>query len=112
MMDWFVQFRSNGRRFIVPSVSMKNVEGLPLIFSMYPDFKKACREFMDNDIGNISISTVHMFMNQCLKVIVKHDTIFIEDNDSDSKDESEYRVESRTEECEKSLSKNSMKCLY
>eukprot|EP00957_Ditylum_brightwellii_P200035 15249400-Ditylum_brightwellii.AAC.1 len=103
VMEWFVQFRTNGWRFVVPSVSMKNVDKLPLIFSVYPDFKEACTDFIDNYIGNMSDKTVHRFMNQCLKAIVNHDTMFIEDDDSDSKDESEYRVESATEENERSL---------
>eukprot|EP00957_Ditylum_brightwellii_P132678 10116655-Ditylum_brightwellii.AAC.2 len=71
---------------------MKNVEKLLLIFSVYPDFKEAYTEFIDNNNGNISVSTVHKFMNQCLKVMIKHYTMFIGDDDSASKDESEYRV--------------------
>eukprot|EP00957_Ditylum_brightwellii_P161207 12274276-Ditylum_brightwellii.AAC.1 len=102
-MEWFIQFRSNGRGFVVPSVSIKNVEKLPLIFSVYPDFKEACTNFIDNNIGSISVKTVNKFMNQCLKAIVEHDTMFMEDDDSDIKDESEYRVESTTEESERSL---------
>eukprot|EP00957_Ditylum_brightwellii_P020256 1528741-Ditylum_brightwellii.AAC.1 len=98
VMEWFVLFRSNGRSFVVLSVSTKNVEKLPLIFSVHPDFKEACTNFIDNNIGNISVKTVNKFMNQCLKAIVKHDTMFMEDDDSDSKDESECRVESTTEE--------------
>eukprot|EP00957_Ditylum_brightwellii_P093563 7124567-Ditylum_brightwellii.AAC.1 len=72
---------------------MKNVEKLPLIFSVYPDFKEAFTNFIDKNIGNISVKAVNKFMNHCLKAIVKHDTMFVEDDDSDSKDESEYRVE-------------------
>ena len=50
VMEWFVKFRSNGCRIIVPSVSMKNVEQLTLIFSVYPEFKEACTKFIDNRI--------------------------------------------------------------
>eukprot|EP00957_Ditylum_brightwellii_P026750 2023268-Ditylum_brightwellii.AAC.1 len=96
-MEWFVQFRINGRRFVVQSVSIKTVEKLPLIFSVFPDFKEACTEFIDNNIENISISTVHRFMNQCLKEIVQYNTIFVKDNDSNSKDESKYRLEGKGE---------------
>eukprot|EP00957_Ditylum_brightwellii_P156820 11935689-Ditylum_brightwellii.AAC.1 len=87
-MEWFVQFRSNGKRLVVPSVSMKNVEKLPLIFSVYPDFKETCTNFIDNNIGSTSIKTVNKVMNQCLKAIVEHDTMFMEEDDSDSEDES------------------------
>eukprot|EP00957_Ditylum_brightwellii_P121194 9242927-Ditylum_brightwellii.AAC.1 len=82
---------------------MKNVEQLPLIFSVYLDFKEACTKFIDNYLGNISVPTAHRFMNQCLKAIVNHDTIFIKDDDSVSETESEYKVQSKKEDGEKSL---------
>ena len=86
VMDWFASFRDNGRKFIVPSVSLKDKARVPAVFTVYPDFKDACMEFIDNNLGDISTATVHKYMNTCLKVIIDHDAIFI---DSDSDDEEE-----------------------
>mmetsp|Transcript_24440 Transcript_24440/g.35490 ORF Transcript_24440/g.35490 Transcript_24440/m.35490 type:complete len:361 (+) Transcript_24440:629-1711(+) len=73
VMDWFLHYKRNGRKFIVPTVLMKDETKIPLIFSVYPDFKQACIEFIDNNIGDISVCTVHRFMNNCLKAIMSHD---------------------------------------
>eukprot|EP00957_Ditylum_brightwellii_P085435 6499139-Ditylum_brightwellii.AAC.1 len=85
-MDWFASFQDNRRKFVVPSVSLKDKTGVPTVFTVYPDFKYVCVEFIDNNLGDISTSTVHKHMNTCLKVIIDHDTIFI-DIDSDSEEE-------------------------
>eukprot|EP00957_Ditylum_brightwellii_P063627 4830029-Ditylum_brightwellii.AAC.1 len=66
---------------------MKEKTRVPAVFTVYPDFKDACVEFIDNNLGNISKATVHMYTNTCLKVIIHHDIIFIDSNsDRDSEE--------------------------
>ena len=86
-MSWFFEYKQNGRLFIIPSVSLKNESPEPPIFEVYPDFKDAFVEFLDKNIGDLKISTVHQYVNKCLKVIMEHDSIFLDkynENDSDS----------------------------
>eukprot|EP00957_Ditylum_brightwellii_P065658 4979871-Ditylum_brightwellii.AAC.1 len=67
---------------------MKDKSRVPPVFTVYPDFKDMCLEFIDNNLDDISTATVHKYMNTCLKVMNDHDTIFI-DSDSDSNSEEE-----------------------
>eukprot|EP00957_Ditylum_brightwellii_P115595 8816754-Ditylum_brightwellii.AAC.1 len=76
---------------------MKEETKFPIIFSVYPDFKQACIELIDNNIGDISASIVHRYMNNCLKAIMSHDTICIHD-DSDSEDEGDCVWRSEVEQ--------------
>eukprot|EP00957_Ditylum_brightwellii_P201092 15324018-Ditylum_brightwellii.AAC.1 len=48
-----------GHECIVPNVSMKDETKVPPTFSVCPDFKDACVEFINNNIGNVSVATVH-----------------------------------------------------
>eukprot|EP00957_Ditylum_brightwellii_P085087 6469404-Ditylum_brightwellii.AAC.1 len=66
-MDWLASFQDNGRKFILPSVSLKDKTRVPAVFTVYPDFKDTCMEFIDNNLGDICIATVHKYMNTCLK---------------------------------------------
>eukprot|EP00957_Ditylum_brightwellii_P016334 1227758-Ditylum_brightwellii.AAC.1 len=50
VMDWFLHYRCNGRKFIVAAVLMKQETKAPIIFSVHPDFKQACIEFIDNNL--------------------------------------------------------------
>eukprot|EP00957_Ditylum_brightwellii_P071775 5456129-Ditylum_brightwellii.AAC.1 len=102
VMDWFLHHRRNGRIFIIPSVSMKDETIFPIMFSVYPDFKHACIEFIDNNIGDTKISVVHRYMNNCLKAIMNHDTIFIHDG-SDSEDNGDCVLKSEVEQGTASL---------
>eukprot|EP00957_Ditylum_brightwellii_P184210 14030985-Ditylum_brightwellii.AAC.1 len=67
VMDWFASSQDYGRKFIVPSVSLKDKSRVPAVFTVYPDFKDACMEFIDNNLGDINTATVHEYMNTCLK---------------------------------------------
>eukprot|EP00957_Ditylum_brightwellii_P039111 2956909-Ditylum_brightwellii.AAC.1 len=97
VMDLFLHYKCNGRKCIVQSVTMKDETKFPLIFSVYPDLKQACIEFIDNNTGVISISIIHRYMNNCLKAIMDHDTIFIND-DSDSEDDGDCVLKSEAKQ--------------
>eukprot|EP00957_Ditylum_brightwellii_P040937 3099919-Ditylum_brightwellii.AAC.1 len=51
-MNWFLELKRNGRRFIAPSVPMRDQVRLPASFSVYPDFKEACIKFIDNNTSD------------------------------------------------------------
>eukprot|EP00957_Ditylum_brightwellii_P076138 5788061-Ditylum_brightwellii.AAC.1 len=57
VMDWFASFWDNGRKFVVPSASLKDKTRVPAVFTVYPDFKGVCVEFIDNNLGDISAAT-------------------------------------------------------
>eukprot|EP00957_Ditylum_brightwellii_P177331 13507912-Ditylum_brightwellii.AAC.1 len=103
VMDWFLHYKRNGRKCIVQSVTMKDETKFPIIFSVYSDFKQACIEFIDDNIGDMSITIVHRYTNNCLKAIMNHDTIFIGD-DSDSEDNGDCVLKSKVEQGTASLS--------
>eukprot|EP00957_Ditylum_brightwellii_P209387 15361554-Ditylum_brightwellii.AAC.1 len=52
VMGRFLEFKRIGRRFVVPSISKKDKDRPPAIFSVYPNFKEACIKFIDNNIGD------------------------------------------------------------
>eukprot|EP00957_Ditylum_brightwellii_P092044 7006801-Ditylum_brightwellii.AAC.1 len=73
-------------KFIVSSVSLNDKTRVPAVFTVYPDFKDMCVELINNKLGDISTAIVHKYMNTYLKVIIDHDTIFI-DSDNDNEEE-------------------------
>eukprot|EP00978_Attheya_sp_CCMP212_P024028 scaffold74802_cov56-Attheya_sp.AAC.1 len=77
--NWFVDFRQNGRRLVVPSISMannmKDVK-LPPFLQVYPDLKNAIVEFADANIGDITVDVMHSYMNKCIGIVVENEALF------------------------------------
>eukprot|EP00957_Ditylum_brightwellii_P209548 15362223-Ditylum_brightwellii.AAC.1 len=47
---WFASFQDNGRKYVVPSVSLKDKTRFPAVLTVYPDFKDAYVEFINNNL--------------------------------------------------------------
>eukprot|EP00978_Attheya_sp_CCMP212_P007745 scaffold18000_cov44-Attheya_sp.AAC.3 len=80
ILNWFVDFRQNGRRLVVPSVSMannmKDHGKLPHLLHVYPDLKNVIVEFADANIGDITVDVMHSYMNKCIGIVVENEALF------------------------------------
>jgi hypothetical protein len=57
---------------------------------VYPDLKDAVVDFMDNNIGDFSVDTVHAYLNRCINIIIEHDDLFfVSSSDDASNDEND-----------------------
>eukprot|EP00957_Ditylum_brightwellii_P123198 9393564-Ditylum_brightwellii.AAC.1 len=66
VMDWFFELKTSNHQFAVPSVILKKQTKLPQIFEVHLDFKKACVEFIDTNMGNISV-TLQQFLSDTVE---------------------------------------------
>ena len=81
---WFSDFKQNGRKFIVPSLSMEMVEcmDIPPLLQTYPDLKDAIIDFSNRNIGDISVNIMHEYINRCINILVEHENIYLQPNKS------------------------------
>ena len=49
---------------------------MPEIFEVFPEFKEAVIEFIDSNLGDMSLDIAHDYMNKCINVIIENDEIF------------------------------------
>ena len=75
---WFVDFRDSGCRLVIPALSMqkRKEKKMPEIFEVFPEFKEAVIEFIDSNLGDMSLDIAHDYMNKCINVIIENDEIF------------------------------------
>eukprot|EP00957_Ditylum_brightwellii_P041838 3169000-Ditylum_brightwellii.AAC.1 len=81
MEKWFVDFRDIGYKLVITALSMqkRKKEKLPEIFEVFPKFKEAVVEFIDSNLGDLSLDIAHAYMNKCLNVIMENDKLFQSD---------------------------------
>eukprot|EP00957_Ditylum_brightwellii_P015187 1143942-Ditylum_brightwellii.AAC.1 len=75
---WFVDFRDSSCKLVIPSLSMHKRKGgkLPEIFEVFPEIKEAVVEFINGNLGDMTLDIAHDYMNKCLNVIVENDELF------------------------------------
>eukprot|EP00957_Ditylum_brightwellii_P192353 14643097-Ditylum_brightwellii.AAC.1 len=104
VQSWFSEFKTNGRKFIVPSVLYKHKHNnIPEFLQVYPDLKETIIKFCDNNIGDFNLNTMHLYINKCINIISQHDALFGCDKDEDTCSEEESQ--SSSDESNKSLRK-------
>lgn len=97
----YIDFRQNGRRINVPSVSMANlkIEKLPPFLTTYLELKGAIIEFCDMNIGDLTIDGAHSYINQCSSKLVEYDFVFSNTTtqaDEDSDNECKFRSDNES----------------
>ena len=63
LQKWFVNFRDNGNKLIVPSMMNETSKQLPPFLERYPDLKDAIIEFAYNNIGVLFVDLLHEYLN-------------------------------------------------
>eukprot|EP00957_Ditylum_brightwellii_P009322 705272-Ditylum_brightwellii.AAC.1 len=90
VQSWFSEFRTTGKKFMVPSVSYKQKHtNIPEFLQVYPDLKEAIIEFCDNNIGDFNLNTMHLYIDKCINTVSQHDALFGSNNDEDTCSEEE-----------------------
>eukprot|EP00957_Ditylum_brightwellii_P025336 1916681-Ditylum_brightwellii.AAC.1 len=66
MLEVLKEGIENRRKFVVPDISMERLKAnkFPDIFVVYTDFKDVIIDFIDNNIGDISVDIGHDYMNK------------------------------------------------
>eukprot|EP00957_Ditylum_brightwellii_P023531 1776051-Ditylum_brightwellii.AAC.1 len=58
---------------------------MPEIFEVFPEFKGAVVEYIDGNIGDMSLDIAHDCMNKYLNVIMENDELFQSDTKTENK---------------------------
>eukprot|EP00957_Ditylum_brightwellii_P082172 6248435-Ditylum_brightwellii.AAC.1 len=93
---YYLEFKANERKFIVLSNSIKDTQKyIPELLLVYPDMKQAILDFCNNNLGDFSADIVHLYINKCIDIIVRHDAMFltIDDSNSSSEEVSDSSIE-------------------
>ena len=54
---------------------MKQNEDPPFL-QVYPDLQEFRVDFIDNNLGEISVDILHAYLNKCIQVMIENDTLF------------------------------------
>ena len=85
---WFVSFKKNGRKLVVPSISGQHNSKInkPPMLKVYPEFYESLVEFCTLNISDLSADTVHKYINKCVSTIANNqqmfETVEIDENDN------------------------------
>ena len=93
LQRWFVSFKRNDRKIVVPSISNEDDNEIrkPPILEAYPDFYNSLVEFCSLNIGELNADIVHTYINNCVTIISnnkeKFQTVVEIDEDDKTRDE-------------------------
>ena len=83
--DWFTNFCKH-RMFFVHQIEneLNGITKLPPLLDKYPELVDSINNFMQNNIGEVSVSRLHEHVEKCLLVLLKDEIIDLTKDDDNS----------------------------